>query len=108
VSSISRLHRDVRTLGDRIIRCCRAISIRFRANPAACGTIDKFIRRRRDGVLGAPSPNPITPSIAAARAACHRAVEQAGLVDDNGQPVKIRIGINSGDMLVGNIGSECG
>jgi adenylate cyclase len=33
-------------------------------------------------------------------------VEEAGLVDDHGESVKIRIGINSGDMLVGNIGSE--
>src|SRR6185295_16514676 len=38
--------------------------------------------------------------------ACQRAVEEAGLVDDHGDRVKIRIGINSGDMLVGNIGSE--
>src|SRR2546430_9488690 len=28
------------------------------------------------------------------------------LVDDHGESVKIRIGVNSGDMLVGNIGSE--
>ena len=33
-------------------------------------------------------------------------MEEAGLVDDHGERVKIRIGINSGDMLVGNIGSE--
>ena len=38
--------------------------------------------------------------------ACQRAVRELGLVDDQGRAVKIRIGINSGDMLVGNIGSE--
>ena len=56
---------------------------------------------------GAPAPNP-DHAVDCCRAAlaCQRAVEEAGLVDDHGQPVKIRIGINSGDMLVGNIGSE--
>src|SRR5207244_6569877 len=38
--------------------------------------------------------------------ACQRAMGEAGLVDDHGESVKIRIGVNSGDMLVGNIGSE--
>src|SRR5438445_13685801 len=56
---------------------------------------------------GAPAPNP-DHAVDCGRAAlaCRRAVEEAGIADDRGEKVKIRIGINSGDMLVGNIGSE--
>src|SRR4051812_50150631 len=56
---------------------------------------------------GAPSANP-DHAVDCCRAAlaCQRAMGEVGLVDDHGEPVKIRIGINSGDMLVGNIGSE--
>ena len=71
------------------------------------GTIDKFIGDAVMAFWGAPAPNP-DHAVDCCRAAlaCQRAVEAAGLRDDSGEPVKIRIGINSGDMLVGNIGSE--
>jgi adenylate cyclase len=56
---------------------------------------------------GAPSPNPDhAVDCCKAALACRRAMEEAGLADDHGERVRIRIGINSGDMLVGNIGSE--
>jgi adenylate cyclase len=71
------------------------------------GTIDKFIGDAVMAFWGAPASSP-TPAADACRAAlaCQRVMAEVGLVDDHGQPVKIRIGINSGDMLVGNIGSE--
>ena len=71
------------------------------------GTIDKFIGDAVMAFWGAPAPNP-DHAVDCCRAAlaCQRAVEAAGLLDDGDVPVKIRIGINSGDMLVGNIGSE--
>jgi adenylate cyclase len=71
------------------------------------GTIDKFIGDAVMAFWGAPAPNP-DHAVDCCRAAlaCQRAMAEVGLVDDHGQPVKIRIGINSGDMLVGNIGSE--
>ena len=95
-------------LGDRIIpllsRYFDSVSAQIQNQG---GTIDKFIGDAVMAFWGAPAPNP-DHAVDCCRAAlaCRRAMEEAGLVDDHGQPVKIRIGINSGDMLVGNIGSE--
>jgi adenylate cyclase len=71
------------------------------------GTIDKFIGDAVMAFWGAPAANP-NHAVDACHAAlaCHRALRQTGFVDDRGRPIKVRIGINSGDMLVGNIGSE--
>src|SRR6266404_9064603 len=95
-------------LGDRIIpllsRYFDSVSLQIQNQN---GTIDKFIGDAVMAFWGAPSPNP-DHAVDCCRAAlaCRRAVEEAGLVDDRGERVRIRIGINSGDMLVGNIGSE--
>ena len=95
-------------LGDRIIpllsRYFDSVSTQIQATG---GTIDKFIGDAVMAFWGAPSANP-EHAVDCCRAAlaCQRVMAELGLVDDHGQPVKIRIGINSGDMLVGNIGSE--
>jgi len=95
-------------LGDRIIpllsRYFDAVSARIQQQG---GTIDKFIGDAVMAFWGAPVANP-DHAVDCCRAAlaCQRAMEEAGLVDDKGEAVRIRIGINSGDMLVGNIGSE--
>lgn len=95
-------------LGDRIIpllsRYFDSVSAQIQSHN---GTIDKFIGDAVMAFWGAPASNP-DHAVDCCRAAlaCRRAVEEACLVDDHGQPVRIRIGINSGDMLVGNIGSE--
>jgi adenylate cyclase len=95
-------------LGDRIIpllsRYLDVVSAQIQDHG---GTIDKFIGDAVMAFWGAPSPNP-DHAVDCCRAAlaCQRAVEEAGLTDDHGERIKIRIGINSGDMLVGNIGSE--
>ena len=92
--------------GDRIIpllsRYFDAVSAAVQDNG---GTIDKFIGDAVMAFWGAPAPNP-DHAVDCCRAAlaCQKAV--AGLVDDEARRVEIRIGINSGDMLVGNIGSE--
>jgi adenylate cyclase len=95
-------------LGDRIIpllsRYFDCVSTQIQDQG---GTIDKFIGDAVMAFWGAPAPNPDhAADCCRAALACQRALEEACLVDDHGQPVKIRIGVNSGDMLVGNIGSE--
>jgi adenylate cyclase len=95
-------------LGDRIIPLLSSyLDVVSAQIQESGGTIDKFIGDAVMAFWGAPSPNP-DHAIDCCRSAlaCMRAVEQAGLTDDHGARVKIRIGINSGDMLVGNIGSE--
>ena len=95
-------------LGDRIIpllsRYFDAVSVQIQNQG---GTIDKFIGDAVMAFWGAPALNP-DHAVDCCRAAlaCRQAMGEAGLVDDHGEPIKIRIGINSGDMLVGNIGSE--
>ena len=95
-------------LGDRIIpllsRYFDSVSVEIQNHN---GTIDKFIGDAVMAFWGAPAPNP-DHAVDCCRAAlaCRDAVEEANLVDDRDERVRIRIGINSGDMLVGNIGSE--
>jgi adenylate cyclase len=95
-------------LGDRIIpllsRYFESVSAQVQANG---GTIDKFIGDAVMAFWGAPANNP-DHAVDCCRAAlaCQRAMREQNLADDEGRAVHIRIGINSGNMLVGNIGSE--
>jgi adenylate cyclase len=71
------------------------------------GTIDKFIGDAVMAFWGAPTAQQ-DHAVRCCRAAlgCRKAIEAAGIRDDQGHALQIRIGINSGRMLVGNIGSE--
>ncbi|HYV89723.1 MAG TPA: adenylate/guanylate cyclase domain-containing protein [Candidatus Polarisedimenticolia bacterium] len=73
------------------------------------GTIDKFIGDAVMAFWGAPVRKP-EHAIAACRAAlaCQRLMSGLLTPQDVGetQPLRLRIGINTGPMLVGNIGSE--
>ena len=95
-------------LGDQIIPLLsRYLDIVSREVSSHGGTIDKFIGDAVMAFWGAPTMNP-DHAVDACRAAlaCQRALRASGFADDHSRPVKVRIGINSGDMLVGNIGSE--
>jgi adenylate cyclase len=69
------------------------------------GTIDKFIGDAVMAFWGAPTPNDRHAIDACAAALEFR--RSLGLYCADGQvPLRIRVGINTGGMLVGNIGSN--
>jgi adenylate cyclase len=95
-------------LGDRIFPLLSGyLDTMSREVSSHGGTIDKFIGDAVMAFWGAPVAN-ADHVVDACRAAlaCQRALRASGVVDDAGRPLKVRIGINSGNMLVGNIGSE--
>ncbi len=95
-------------LGDRVVPLLsRYLDLASEAVVANGGTIDKFIGDAVMAFWGAPQPQ-ADHALRCCRAAleCRSAIAASGLSDDLGQPLGIRIGINSGRMLVGNIGSE--
>ncbi len=71
------------------------------------GTIDKFIGDAVMAFWGAPRKD-ANHAVHACRAALDlvAAVDASGIKDEAGNPLRVRIGLNSGDALVGNIGSK--
>ncbi|MCA1436692.1 adenylate/guanylate cyclase domain-containing protein [Bradyrhizobium sp. BRP20] len=95
-------------LGDRVVPLLSSyLDLTSEIIVANGGTIDKFIGDAVMAFWGAPQPQgDHAARCCRAALACRKAIDESGLVDDLGQPLQIRIGINSGRMLVGNIGSE--
>ena len=95
-------------LGDQIIPLLSSyLDTMSREVSGHGGTIDKFIGDAVMAFWGAPAANADHAADACRAAlACQRALRETGLTDDGGRPLRVRIGVNSGDMLVGNIGSE--
>jgi adenylate cyclase len=95
-------------LGDQIIPLLSSyLDTMSREVSSHGGTIDKFIGDAVMAFWGAPATN-AQHAVDGCRAAlaCQRALRESGLTDDSGRPLRVRVGINSGDMLVGNIGSD--
>jgi adenylate cyclase len=95
-------------MGDRVVPILsRYLDAASEVIVANGGTIDKFIGDAVMAFWGAPTAQQ-DHAVRCCRAAlaCRKAIEAAGVNDDEGHPLQIRIGINSGRMLVGNIGSE--
>src|ERR1700758_5420504 len=95
-------------MGDRVVPLLsRYLDVASEVIVAHGGTIDKFIGDAVMAFWGAPTAQ-AEHALLCCRAAlvCREAIEAAGVNDDHGHPLQIRIGINSGRMLVGNIGSE--
>jgi len=95
-------------MGDRVVPLLSGyLDLASEIIDANDGTIDKFIGDAVMAFWGAPTPqNDHALRCCRAALAIRDALGSAGLTDDQGKPLQIRIGINSGRMLVGNIGSE--
>ena len=95
-------------LGDQIIPLLSSyLDTMSRQVSGHGGTIDKFIGDAVMAFWGAPAADADHAANACRAAlACQRGLRASGLTDDSGRPLRVRIGVNSGDMLVGNIGSE--
>lgn len=95
-------------MGDRVVPLLsRYLDVASEVIVAHGGTIDKFIGDAVMAFWGAPTAQADHAQLCCRAAlACRQAIEAAGVNDDHGQPLQIRIGVNSGRMLVGNIGSE--
>jgi adenylate cyclase len=95
-------------MGDRVVPLLsKYLDVASEVIVANGGTIDKFIGDAVMAFWGAPTPQG-DHALRCCRAALaiRDALASGGLIDDEGKPLQIRIGINSGRMLVGNIGSE--
>jgi adenylate cyclase len=95
-------------LGDRIVPLLGSyLDLLSRTIAGHQGTVDKFIGDAVMALWGAPADN-ADHAFAVCRAAlaCEAALQNARLLDDRGHPLRMRIGINTGTALVGNIGSE--
>ncbi|WP_229177203.1 adenylate/guanylate cyclase domain-containing protein [Bradyrhizobium ivorense] len=95
-------------MGDRVVPLLsRYLDVASEVIVAHGGTIDKFIGDAVMAFWGAPTAQ-AEHALLCCRAAlaCRQAIEAAGVRDDQGHLLQIRIGINSGRMLVGNVGSE--
>jgi adenylate cyclase len=95
-------------MGTRVIDIVsRYLDVVSRAVEANGGTVDKFIGDAVMAFWGAPRPD-----VGQARNACLAAlaallaVRDVGITDDQGEPLRIRIGLHAGPAVVGNIGSE--
>ncbi len=85
----------------------RYLDVASRSVETHRGVVDKFIGDAVMALWGAPRPDP-DQAANACRAAIDllRSVEAAGIVDDAGNPLRIRVGIHTGTAVVGNIGSD--
>ncbi len=95
-------------MGDRVVPLLSSyLDLASEIIDANDGTIDKFIGDAVMAFWGAPTPQ-ADHALRCCRAALAigDGLGSARLTDDQGKPLQIRIGINSGRMLVGNIGSE--